>query len=514
MSDRWWTRALTRTERKAFSVTRGAVGVVWAVLATTVGAPLAGQSPTSGTGSGATMTLEGAIEAALRRNPRLAAARYGLEEAEEQVSEAWGNVMPSLDLSSNYTRNVSPAVNFLPAIIFDPDAGEDEFIGVQFAADNSWAFNLNLEQPLFNAAAFIGVGASGRFRALQEESVRGEVHATVTRVREAYYGLLLAQEQVRLTENSVERVRQTLAETRALFDAGLASEYDVLRLEVELANLTPNLRRARNAVLQARRQLGIEVGAAPDETEELAVSGELAAMVLDEPEANTPENRAILTLVETALPAEGMESTLVRDAVSSRADLRSLELTEDLRRTELRLEQVEYLPQVSLFGTYSINAQQNGNPDFFGQPRAYARFVGIQVSMPVFQGFRRDARADQRRAALRQAQAQTALGRHQAVAEIRTLVEQAREARERADGQRLAVSQAQRGFEIARAEYREGLAGQLELTDAEVALRQSEFNYAQAAYDYLVARARLDEATGSVPLIDIPVPGLDEATGS
>ena len=59
--------------------------------------------------------------------------------------------------------------------------------------------------------------------------------------------------------------------------------------------------------------------------------------------------------------------------------------------------------------------------------------------------------------------------------------------------------------EIASAQYREGLSGQLELTDSEVALRQSEFNYAQAVYDYLVARAQLDEATGRVPLVDVDI---------
>jgi len=75
----------------------------------------------------------------------------------------------------------------------------------------------------------------------------------------------------------------------------------------------------------------------------------------------------------------------------------------------------------------------------------------------------------------------------------------------RATAQRLAVGQAQRGYEIASAQYTEGLASQLELTDAEVALRQSEFNYAQAVYDYLVARAQFDEATGQVPLVDVEV---------
>jgi outer membrane protein TolC len=90
-----------------------------------------------------------------------------------------------------------------------------------------------------------------------------------------------------------------------------------------------------------------------------------------------------------------------------------------------------------------------------------------------------------------------------AESEVRTIVEAVEEAYLRATGQQLAVQQAQRGFEIASAQYTEGLGGQLELTDAEVALRQSEFNYAQAVYDYLVARAQLDEAVGQVPLVDV-----------
>ena len=51
----------------------------------------------------------------------------------------------------------------------------------------------------------------------------------------------------------------------------------------------------------------------------------------------------------------------------------------------------------------------------------------------------------------------------------------------------------------ASAEYREGIGSQLQVTDAELALRQSEFNYAQAVYDYLTTRARLDAAAGTVP---------------
>jgi outer membrane protein TolC len=167
----------------------------------------------------------------------------------------------------------------------------------------------------------------------------------------------------------------------------------------------------------------------------------------------------------------------------------------------MRAEQSEYLPRVTLFGTYSINAQQSGGPVFFGDSdldRAYGRQVGVQVTMPLFGGFQRPARVAQRRYAVEQVRAQRELVADQIENQVRTIVDQVTEAHARAVAQRFGVRQAQRGFEIATIQFREGLSSALELTDAEVALRQSEFNYAEAVYDYLVARARLEEATGNV----------------
>lgn len=450
------------------------------------------------------LSLDGAVRMAIRQNRDVQAARLGLDEANERVSEAWSNVYPSLDFNASYTRNVSPTVNFLPAAIFDPTAGPDDYIAVQFGADNQWQSTVSLEQPLFSAAAFIGVGAAGRYKNLQEEVVRGLTQTVVTRVRAAYYQLLLQQEQLRLIAKSVERVRDSLQETRALNRAGLASDYDVLRLEVELANLEPNLRRAENAVRQAQRQMAVELDL-PEE-EPVAVRGSLATMNLNDLAANDAANQEVLAFAGYRGAGSEVVDDAVRMAQELRSDLRQLSLTESLRKTEMRLEQVEYLPRVTFFGNYLISAQDNGSPNFFGRgdgQRAYGRNIGVRVSLPIFQGFRRDARVDQKRAALRQAETQTRLAEDQARVQVRNLVEQADEALLRARGQRLAVDQAQRGYEIASAQYREGLSSQLELTDAEVALRQSEFNYAQAVFDYLVARAQLDQATGTVPGVDV-----------
>jgi len=454
------------------------------------------------------LTLEDALRMALSRSRDLEDARLAYRNAEAQVREAWGSVYPTMDLSATFVRNLSVPTSFVPAIFFDPDAPPDRLVPVQFGADNQWNFAIRAEQTVFQASVFLGLSAAERYRALQRESVRGRAHQVATRVRLTYYDVLLAQEALRLNEESVRRVRKVLDETRAMNRAGLAADYDVLRLEVELANLEPNVRRARNAVAAAKRALAVEL--ALESLDSVEVAGSLAAMDLVALAENDDANRGVLRFAGLAGAESEAEEEVVQLALAHRSDLRQLELLERLRATEVRVERSEYLPRISIFGSYSIAAQENGAPEFFGPPgsRAYGRQVGVQVSLPLFAGFKRPSRVAQRQAALRQVQAQHRLATARAETEVRTLLDQVEEARARAQAQRRAVAQARRGFEIASVQYREGIGSQLEVTDAEVALRQSEFNYAEAVYDYLAARARLDEATGMVPLTEAVLTNL------
>ena len=455
-------------------------------------------------GSDAVLTLEEAIRTALERNRELEDARLGLEVASGQVREAWGGVFPTVDLSASYTRNLTVPASFIPAIFFDPNAGPDELLPVRFGADNSWAMTLRAEQPLFQASAFLGVGAADRYATLQREVVRGEAQAIATRVRTTYYDVLLAQEALRVAAQSLARVEQTLAETQAMHNAGLASEYDVLRLQVEKSNLEPNVRRARNGIAAATRTLAVELGMAP--TDSLRLEGSLMSVDLDlVASGGEPADVRVLPAADGRQPAAAVTPDLIAQALADRSDIRQLQLWRSLRQTEIRVEQSEFLPKVSLFGVYQINAQHNGDPDFFGESarfRAYGRQVGVQVTMPLFNGFRRPARLQQKEAELERVETQASLARAAAEHEVKTLTDQRSEALARAQAQRLAVQQAQRGYQIARAQYREGISGQLEVTDAELALRQSEYNYAQAVYDYLVARAQLDRALGRVQFVD------------
>lgn len=255
------------------------------------------------------VTLSEALDMALEQNRDLRVAELEYEKAQEQANEAWGRTLPTLDAASSYTHNFEVPVNFIPARLFDPDAGEDELIPARFGASHSWQLSLDATQPLFDPAVIVGVGAAARFEAYQAEVVRGTAQQIVTRTRLAYYDVLLAEEAARLNRESVDRIRETLGDTRAMFEAGLTSEYEALRLEVELANVESDLMRAEDAVRAARRTLAVELGL--DAETQLRPAGSLATLELEPGENEDAANRAVFEtagLLEPEAPLEPRET--------------------------------------------------------------------------------------------------------------------------------------------------------------------------------------------------------------
>jgi outer membrane protein TolC len=448
-------------------------------------------------------TLRRCVEFALQHSRSLRDARLDLDVAGAQVREAWSAVMPQIDASASLTRNITDQTAFFPAIFFNPEAGPNDFVNVKFVGDNLWNTTLTLEQPLFQADAFVGLGAASRFRSLQEERLRGSTQALVTDVRTFYYRALLDRENVRLLRESIRRIEQTLNGARGLEAAGLGSSYDVLRLEVELAKLQPNLQRALNILGETERDLRIAMGLDMDEP--LALIGALNTMDLEDMQANTRENRELLRAAGvTAQSLEDLDR-LLELSEARRSELVQARLDTHLARAQLSAERATVYPKLTMFVNYRIDAQENGSLDFFGsteQERSDNLQAGVRLEVPVWQGGARYSRMAQRGFQVRQREQREELSEQRAHDEIRTRLLQLLEARQRARAQKGTIGQAQRGFDIASAEFRNGLGTQINATDAEVSLREAEFNYAQAVFDVLNYQAQLDAAVGIVPLVD------------
>lgn len=463
------------------------------------GAAAWSQEAMPGTVSGTSvLDVEACIAYALENSRQVHDAELGELVAEKQVREAWGAVFPDINATFTYTRNVTRQEGLFPDFN-NPGA----FIQVPLAGDNLWNTTVALEQPLFQADAFIGVGAAGRFRDLQSERTRGATQQLVTNVREAYYRALLASEDVRLSEASINRVSRTLDGARELEKAGLGNSYDVLRLEVELSRLDPVLRRAQNAHAAAVRDLKVAMGL--DVTLGIALAGSLHTIDLDHIEDNAPSNLDLLRLAGAR--ADGMEDLpeLLETATRSRSTLLQRQLDTRLSEAQMKATRAQLYPKLVGFANYELFGQSSKGLEFYGDAsqRVTNWQAGLRLEVPLLEGGAKYARVSQRKLELAQSRTREELEHETLANEIQTLLERLIEARDRVASQKLAVAQATRGFEIASAEFREGLNTQFNALDSEVALRETEFNYAEAVYEVLVAQARLDRAVGLVPMIDV-----------
>ena len=407
---------------------------------------------------GRALSLEESVALALEGNRAIRDARLGILTAERQVIEARGRAMPDISATASYTRNLQPLESLLPAIIFDPTASADDFIAVRFGADNNWVSSLSISQPLFDYSVFVGLRVASRFRQLQVEILRGTAHQAATSTRKAFHGILLARERERLTENSVRRLQQTLEETRSLNAVGMASDYDVLRLEVELGNLEPQLRQAQDAVEAGQRNLAITMGLPVEVT--FHPMGSLGDIDVTARQSSTAESRSLVEVVGEPRPFSSDFEELVGRALENRSDLRQARLNRELSQAQAQASMSDLFPKLSGIYSYSISAQENGRPDFFGEnsrQQATVMQAGIQIQIPLFSGFQNVSRLRQQQIAVERSLTSLEQLQEQARNEVRTLLNALDETRMRAWAQDRAVEQAQRGFEIASAQYREGV---------------------------------------------------------
>lgn len=454
------------------------------------------------------LTLTEAIHVAMANNPDIKRSLFSLRTADQQVRLAWSEVMPDISASATYTRNLEIPVQFLPAEFFGGEPGT--LRPVAFGTDNNWQGGISVSQTLFRGEAIVGIGSSKVYKAVQSENLRATAQQIVTQTRLAYYNVLVAKEQLRLQEATVERLQNNLEENIARNKAGLVDDYSVLQVRVQLSNQKPQLTQARYDLKQAYRELNLVLGI-PLKID-FTVQGDLNHFSITSQQAAREVNENIKK-VDTMTPYQYSRSLSVMDkALNLRGDLRVLEKQNALKEREIKAIKSRFLP--TLTANYNLNwtASEAGTPNVFGtgDSRARSQTLGFTLSFPIFKGFERSANLSIAQIEKKDLEVQKRAAVRSAKNEIQSAKEALNQAIETAPARMKALELAREGYQRARTRLENGLGSQLDVTNAELQLRQAEANYAQMVYNYLVAKARYDKAIGMVPFVDKTPPTLNE----
>ena len=453
------------------------------------------------------LTVEGAVAMALERSEEVATARSRVAGANAQYRVARSGLLPQVNTQLGYTRTLRSVFQgagggfTLPdSLRFDPDPTapleervaylEDRvpsaafgalgslFSDLPFGNEHTWVAGLSVAQPVFTGgrlrSAIQLAGHAEDAAAAAYEEAAADV---VLQVRQAYRDAALAREAAQIVGASVELAAEHFEQVRLRLDAGRASELEALRAEVELQNLRPQLVQAGNAV-------------------------ELAMLNLKRLTNIPVETEVVLV---TPLVPDGDDDALARQLprldeaaalLASRAAVRAAAAQVEMREEQVDMARAAYFPSVSL----TANLSRQAFPGGFQFPSADDWRddwnVGFAVQWPLFQGLRRDAEVDAARSQVEEARHQL----DQLKEGVRIDYEAALGELERARTQIVAASrtveQARRVYELTELRFEEGLATQLDISDARLGLQQARLNEVQAYHDAHVALARAERALG------------------
>jgi len=410
------------------------------------------------------LTIDEAIALALRQNPFHLATQEQIPQARAGVRQAVAGFLPTLNAGGTNTLEEKLFVLEFPSFI--PGEPPQRF-SIDFTKNYQMALTFGL--PLFAGGRLTaGYRMANYGLKASQESVRLSEQETILQAKQAFYGYLLAREFSAVADEGLRLAEDFMKNVKNLFDVGMASKFDLLRSEVQAANLKPQAIRARNSVEVAA--LGLKTVCGLDLDTPIEVKGALAAPPLD---------------------AEARD--IVAEAQAQRPELRQLDYQRSMAGESLKIARGALLPTLAIGGQYNV---WGDNLRFRKGVWQNYYTINLSLTLPIFNGFDAEARIGQAKAQIRELD-WTRKGLSDAIAfEVRQAVLNLNQARETLLSQERNVEQAREAVRIAELNYSEGLATNLDVSTAQVALSQARTNHSQALYDCVISQAQLEKAVG------------------
>ena len=444
------------------------------------------------------ITLEDALKIGLSENVSVKVADMEIERTGFAKKGTYAALFPQIDASGSFQRTIKKQVMYmdfdmgalggaagggsseggeLPDGVEIPDASADAGAssnggGFEVGRWNNWSAGVSASMPLVNAQLWQSLKLSGLDVELAVEKARSSRLDMVTQVKNAFYSVLMAKEAFDVYKQVYENAMQNLAETQKKYDAQKASEMDLIRAKTTVANAVPNVYNAESSIILALWQLKAVLGVDLDMN--LDVAGKLA----DHAEQMMRDIN------------EGEEMSLDHNST-----MKQLAIQAEMLAQSIKVQQYANIPSLAVAFNFSLNAMTN---DFkFNQYRwtPYS-FVALSLNIPIFAGGKRHQQIRQAKNQYEQVQLQVTNTERQLKIAIRQSIATMETSMKSYYAAQDAVAAAQKGYDITEVSYKVGRSTLIELNDAQLALTQSRLAESQAIFNFLTAKAQLEQTLG------------------
>jgi len=440
-------------------------------------------------GQSKVISLDNAVETALKNNREIQIAKLDVDKADAAVSEAFGYALPTVDVTAGFTRFLEiPKISFPDFaaitknstydVLFDENViprDNSKKLKVNsilqaFSLKNNYEVKAQVTQILFNSAVFRGIGASEIFLNLAKENFKNIISKTVLNVKKTFYDALLAKDLLEIAKSRFNNSRDHLKNIKALKSQGLVSEFNQMQAEVQVENIRPQIIQLENVFKDAKN--GLKMLLNINQEEKIKLKGEM----------------------EYTREIFAPEEELINEAITSNLDLSSLKIKNQLDDEFSAIDRSNYWPTISAFGNYSFSGSAN---DFKFQ-NYQSSTVGLNFSINLFQGGRTKNKVQQDQIVSMQTKEQIKSLTDLTISQVKSKLNDLKRVQTQIETMKANIDLAERAYQIAEDRYKEGTGNELEVKDANVALSQAKVNYTNSVHDYVIAKAELENLIGRV----------------
>ena len=410
-----------------------------------------------------------AVSQALSANPQVMLSLEQVAYLEGRITEAKADALPELTWNTIAMRSRDPGLLNSPN--FDQFPPEFRSALSPLPA-NAFSTSADFRQTLFSFKLGKALQAARLARTAGQQDVRRALQMTALDAVRSYNQLLFAVEQLRVIRTNVESKQSHLEYARNRRAAGAATELEVLRAEVDLENQRAEQLRAENEVASARATLNT---------------------VMLRP-TNTPIQPTDSLVV---VPLAVRFDDAIEEALTARPEIQTLRLKEQIQDKLIGVAAADMKPRADFDGSlgYAVRRPKN----LFD--RDFSRWSGVlTIKVPLFDGRRTAGKVAQERAQRNSVTQQIAALENQVRLEVQSAWDALALAERMIQAADLNVAQARRAADMTEANYRLGAATQLDVVDAQQALRQAENIRNQALQSHANGRATLRYVMGQDPL--------------
>lgn len=433
-----------------------------------------------------------AVAYANKHNAQIKNALLEVQVQRQTNREITASALPQIAGSAAFGYNPRVAVQQFPNFIAAATYGVLEEEGVKngsgtpivspsdfglvaaaFGTKYNASAGVSLQQLLFEGQVFVGLQARATSIAFQEKNVEVTEENIKTNIYKIYYQLAASKAQLQLLDANIARLEKLRNDFQAMYDNGFAEKLDVNRAEVQLANLQTEKQRALNAIENGYVGIKFLMGMPIKDT-----------LVLTD------------SVTEQSIREGVLENTTYN--YDNRKEYQLAQLGKRLREYDVKRYKLTYFPTVSLSGSYSRLTQTNKFNYFSGAQWFPASSIGLNISVPIFDGFARSARIQRARIQLQQTENEIEGLKLSIDQDVAVAINNYRSALATLETQRRNMDLAELVYNQTKLKQEQGLGSATEISTAQSDLQVAQSNYILALYDASNAKVDFLRATGKL----------------